>query len=234
MNVPRCRISEWMPAGMLDWPGKLTVTAFISGCDLRCPFCHNPELIDRRESDDSPLRGLLDHIELKRSWIDGVVITGGEPCTDPALRTVLALLRDLRVPVKLDTNGSHPDVLAGLLADDLVAYVAMDVKTVPARYDRLTRSKGAWERISQSIDALLESGCDHEFRTTLYPRAVTLGELDLIAERISEGQRYVLQQFRPLHALDESALEVSPYHADAIRTAAERCSRTIPTTTRGV
>lgn len=220
-------------AGMLDWPGRVSATAFIAGCNLRCPYCHNPELIGvprRLEGQDS----LLELVRERRNWLDGVVITGGEPCRDAELPDLLRQLGREGMPVKLDTNGTMPEVLEQILAEGLVSFVALDVKATPERYERATGIREVWPLVSRSVSAIISSGVDHEFRTTCYPLAVGPNDLPIIAKTLRGGRRYVLQQFRPMKTLDPAAVTVRPHTSDTLCKAAERCSAHLPTAVRGV
>jgi len=217
---------------MLDWPGRLAATVFLGGCNLRCPFCHNPDLVmggRRSESIDV----LLAHLHERRDWLDGVVITGGEPCCEPRLIELLRALKAQGMPIKLDTNGTAPEVLDSAITQNLVDFVALDVKAAPERYGRATGVDGAWESVSASIALVLRSGVDHEFRTTCYPPAVGPNDLAHIAALLAGGRRYVLQQYRPLRTLDPAATSVRPHQPDTLRSAALRCSTFIPTVVRG-
>lgn len=231
-TAPNVGIAAFQRAGMLDWPGRLAATVFMAGCTLRCPYCHNPELVaSARHS--QPLDDLIEHIRSRRGWLDGVVITGGEPTASHGLFEILAMLRSEGVPVKLDTNGTDPDVLTSILARDLVDFVALDVKATPERYERATGSSTAWPRVERSITAIMDSKVAHEFRTTCYPLAVGPNDLVHIASRLAGGDRYVLQQFRPHRTLDAAAVSVRPHAASTLCTAAERCSAFLPTSVRG-
>jgi pyruvate formate lyase activating enzyme len=233
LAAPTRRFAGWLPAGMLDWPGRLTTTIFLGGCDFRCPFCHNGQLV--AEPDRSADWGaFVTHLDDKRDWLDGVVITGGEPTTDPGLRTLLEALAEMRLPVKLDTNGNHPELIAEFLADGLVAFVALDVKTVAMHYGALTGVEGAGGRVTRTAGILIGSGVAHEFRTTAYPGAVALDDLVDIARLLEGGDRYVIQQFKPDNAMDPRASSVLPYRADALVAAASLCDKHLPTTLRGV
>ena len=217
---------------MLDWPGRLAATVFLGGCNLRCPFCHNPDLVTasrRSESTDA----LLAHLYERRDWLDGVVVTGGEPCVEPHLVDLLRALRAQGMPIKLDTNGTAPEVLRAVIAHGLVDFVALDVKATPERYGRATGVEGTWDSVSASIGLVRDSGIDHEFRTTCYPPAVGPNDLAHIAALLAGGKRYVLQQYRPLRTLDPAATSVRPHQPDTLRSAALRCSTFIPTVVRG-
>ncbi len=232
-EAPTCRLAGWLPAGMLDWPGRLTTTVFLGGCNFRCPFCHNGQLLSE-PTEPGDWDGLVTHLTEKRDWIDGVVITGGEPTTDPGLRDLLESVAALRIPVKLDTNGSNPHLVQELLSDNLVEFVALDVKSVSDRYATLTGCDDSADMAARTIDMLIGSGVPHEFRTTAYPGAVALDDFAVIAQQLQGGDRYAIQQFRPENALDPRASAVVPYHRDALLAAAIACESYLPTALRGV
>jgi len=185
---------EWTT--LIDYPGKVATTLFTVGCTFRCPFCHNPELVDpdrfapALDSDE-----ILDRLRERADFIDGVVITGGEPTIHPSLPTFLRFLKKLGLLVKLDTNGSRPEVLRALLDEGVLDCVAMDVKAPFDRYDELAGVDADAGAIEASIELILDLAPDHEFRTTVAP---TLGRTDVrrIAERLGGAKRYVLQAFR--------------------------------------
>lgn len=220
-------------AGMLDWPGKVTATVFLGGCNLNCPYCHNPELTraPRRAMGSEPL---FEFVADRRAWLDGVVITGGEPCMHTQLPALARALKREGMPVKLDTNGTFPDALELLLGENLVDYVAMDVKATEDRYERATGASGVWQAVERSVRMLIDSGVDHEFRTTCYPLAVGPDDPVRIAGMLAGGKRYVLQQFRPHRTLDPAALSIRPHSSETLCKAAERCRSFLPTVVRGI
>lgn len=230
-RCPSSRVVAFMPTGMVDWPGKIASTLFLSGCPLRCPYCHNPELIGARH-DRSCWSALLGHLSVRRGWIDGVVVTGGEPTAAPDLIDLLETLAAKGIPVKLDTNGTSPGLLNRVLEDGLVQFVALDLKTVPERYGEIGPS-GAGDAVLASIGVIRRTGVAHEFRTTVYPPLVRPEDLPRLARLVRGGDRYVLQQFRPGHTLDSAANEVRPYDPDQLAASAALCSSYLPTITRG-
>jgi len=210
----------------------MAATVFLSGCNLRCPFCHNPELV--HPASPAPVYGaLLEYLHARRRWLDGVVITGGEPTIDNALPAFLDDLSALRIPTKLDTNGTQPQVVSPVVDAGLVAFVALDVKATPGRYTEACGASDVWPSVAESIRILLASDVAHEFRTTVFPGAVDLEDLVTIARGISGGERYVLQQYRPGKTLSPTAAAVQPYPRDQLLEAAEECSAYIPTVVRG-
>jgi pyruvate formate lyase activating enzyme len=215
---------------MLDWDGRLTTTVFVAGCNLRCPYCHNPDLLVAGTPEDTG--PLLEHLHAKRDWLDGVVITGGEPTLDPDLFALLDEIASLCLPVKLDTNGTRPETLGNLLESGLIASVALDIKTAPDRYGHLAPSD-TWSDVSESIHLLLGSGVPHEFRTTAYPELVSTDDLVAIAENVAGGDRYAIQQFRPDRTYERVAGTTAPYAPEDLHATAARCSEHLPTSVRG-
>ena len=218
---------------MLDWPGKVAVTVFLSGCDFFCPFCHNPDLA-RGGNLTADWSDLTRYLDARSDWIDGVVITGGEPTTDPDIMTVLGELRRLDMSIKLDTNGAHPALLMEAVDRGLVDYVAVDIKTTSERYHLVTAVPDAARRVAETVGLLVAAGISHEFRTTAYRPLVEPDELPRIAESLSGGHLYAIQQFRPAVTLDSAAADVVPASPLALLAAAEACREWIPTVTRGV
>jgi len=230
--APSERISGFTPAGMIDWPGRVAATVFLAGCDFRCPYCHNPQLTTSG-SGSAQWDALRAYLRMRRSWLDGVVLTGGEPTDDPGLTDLLDAIKSEGIPVKLDTNGSHPELLGRLMAEKLVDFVAVDVKTTPERYADATGRPDAADRVAQTIATLRGGSVDHEFRTTAYPGVVDLDELPRIASMLQGCDRYALQQFRSERTLDPSAAAVAPYHPDDLESARASCADYLPTILRG-
>jgi len=181
---------------LIDYPGKIAATLFTVGCNFRCPFCHNPELVDSdRLAPTLDEDEVLDRLRERVGFIDGVVISGGEPTIQSSFPSFVERVKRLGLLVKLDTNGSHPDVLGQLLAAHAIDYVAMDVKAPPDDYEHLTGGFCDLDAIERAIDLIVERAPDYEFRTTVAP---PLGREDVlrIADRLSGARRYVLQAFR--------------------------------------
>jgi pyruvate formate lyase activating enzyme len=229
---PTERFAGWIGAGMLDWPGKVAATVFLAGCSLRCPYCHNPALLSVGGA-GGDWAGFAAHARERRSWLDGVVVTGGEPTEDPDLFALLAELSELGYGVKLDTNGTRPDVLEAVLRDRLVEYVALDVKTLPDRYRTVAPVPETAARVAASAQLLIDSGIDHEFRTTAFPGTVALEELPEIARSLRGGRLFAIQQFRSGATLAPEAGSVEPFTSTQLRAAARDCHAFLPTIVRG-
>jgi len=213
---------------MREWPGHIATSLRIAGCAFTCPWC---------PMGDGPAEGnpaldwadVVAHIDAHRDMLDGVVVTGGEPTDDPDLPSLLAALKDLDIAVRLDTNGSRPDVLAFLLAEALVDSVALDIKAVPARYRLLSPERDMPARVLESADLLRASVIDHEFRTTVIPGVVEPTELPRIARALAGGRLYALQQYKPF-----GAEAPAPFSDETLSLAAGACRRFLPTIVRGL
>ena len=196
---------------VIDFPGRVAAVLFTIGCSFRCPFCHNPGLVDPdRLSDPVDLGDLWNRLEERADFLDGVVVSGGEPTVHPALPALLERIKRLGLRVKLDTNGSRPDVLSALLGDGLVDYVAMDVKAPAADYARLTGVAGEVGAVEASIARIRRDAPDYEFRTTVAP-TLTRDHVLQVAAWLEGAKRYVLQAFRtPETGLLDSSWEARP------------------------
>ncbi|MBQ7485843.1 MAG: anaerobic ribonucleoside-triphosphate reductase activating protein [Oscillospiraceae bacterium] len=181
---------------LLDFPGRVACTVFLGGCDYRCPFCHNYELIDGTAQPVMDDKALLSFLEKRRGLLDGVAITGGEPCLHADLPALLEKIRALGYAVKLDTNGTHPDLLEELLERRLVDYVAMDVKNSPEKY-ALTCGVAQvdLDAIYRSIALLTNRAPDYEFRTTVVKELHEISDFTAIGKLIAGARRYFLQCF---------------------------------------
>lgn len=152
---------------LLDYPGRVACTVFLNGCNFRCPYCHNAELLGDAEPVMS-VEGLLSFLQKRRGILDGVCITGGEPTLHPELSELIRSIRALGFAVKLDTNGYRPEVLGALLGEGLLDYVAMDLKNGPEAYAQTVGLPAVeLDRVGESIRFLLDSGTEFELRTTV-------------------------------------------------------------------
>ena len=181
---------------LLDFPGVVSCTIFLGGCDFRCPFCHNFELIDGTAQpimDDSEL---LEFLKGRKALLDGVAITGGEPCLHKELPELIRKIRALGYKVKLDTNGYHPELLKEILDEGIVDYVAMDIKNSEEKYaltcglDEVDMSK-----IKESISLLMNGDTEYEFRTTVVNELHEGSDFEKMGEMIKGAKRYFLQRF---------------------------------------
>ena len=153
---------------LLDYPGKVACTVFLQGCNFRCPFCHNSSLLGAPEEEPIPTEQLLEFLRKRQGLLDGVCITGGEPTLHKELPALLKEIKALGFAVKLDTNGYRPEILQSLAQQQLLDYVAMDIKNCPERYAETAGITGLdIGKIEQSMRFLMEGQLDYEFRTTV-------------------------------------------------------------------
>lgn len=189
-------IGGFQKNSLIDFPGTVACVVFTSGCNFKCPYCHNPELAA------GPVNGvgrlnisdIFSFLSKRKGWVDGVVITGGEPCLQPDLTEFIQQLKQMGLAVKLDTNGSRPSVLSRLLDRSLLDYVAMDIKTGPDRYPDIMTSAPDSDVIFQSIQIIMASAPDYEFRTTCVRPFINASVIKQIAGQIKGARRYVLQK----------------------------------------
>ena len=181
---------------LLDFPGRVAATVFTGGCNLRCPFCHNADLVRHPTAAESMEDEVLAYLQKRRGLLDGVCVTGGEPLLSPDLIPFLQKLKDLGYAVKLDTNGALPEKLEAVLRSGLVDYVAMDVKSSPEGYARAVGTPVDVAPFFASVDLIRRSGIDHEFRTTAVKGIHTLSDFEAIGRWLAGEKRYFIQGFR--------------------------------------
>ena len=181
---------------LLDFPGRTACTVFTGGCNLRCPFCHNAGLVRTPLEHPNAREEVLAYLSKRQGILDGVCVTGGEPLLQPDLADFLREVRSLGYRVKLDTNGSLPDRLEALLAQGLVDYVAMDVKSSPAGYEAAVGTEVDVAVYDRSIRILRDSGIPYEFRTTAVKGLHTVESIAAAAKWIEGAKEYYLQQFK--------------------------------------
>ena len=195
---------------LLDFPGKVACTVFLGGCDLRCPFCHNAELIDGTTPAVMEEEELLAFLKKRQGLLEGVAVTGGEPLLRGDDLTRLAeKIRELGYPLKLDTNGTHPERLRKLIDAGLVSYVAMDIKNNPEKYaETCGLQQMDLTPVRESVSLLKEGRTDYEFRTTTIDELHDAESFRKIGEWIRGAKRYYLQKFT-----DRDTVPFDGFHA---------------------
>lgn len=218
------KIGGFQKMTVLDYPGKVACTVFTHGCNLRCPFCHNARLVVRDE-DLIDENEILSYLNKRRGILDGVCISGGEPTLQSDLFDFMKKIKDLGMLIKLDTNGTCPDKLQYAIDNGLVDYVAMDIKNCREEYAKTCGlSKMDISKIEKSVEILMQSGIDYEFRTTVTKELHTPDDFAKIGQWIKGAKRYYIQSFvdsgdiilEGLNPLDLQGLKalseaVSPY-----------------------
>jgi len=214
---------------LVDYPGKIAAVLFTRGCNLRCPYCHNGHLLlkpGRTNNNDLGVDSLLGFLHERAGFLDGVVITGGEPTLNPELDEVCEAIKDMGYLVKLDTNGTRSVALAGLIEKGLVDYVAMDIKA-PLEYQDYLEVCGRLSRedffnIRSSVHLLKKAAIEVEFRTTVVPLYHDLNDLLRIGSAIEGARLYTLQQFNPDQALESRLCSSKPYRPKELQEMADQ------------
>jgi len=214
---------------LVDYPGEIATVLFTRGCNLRCPFCHNPDLLIKPKIMIKPvdIEEVLEFLLQRRGFLDGVVISGGEATLNQELPADIARIKALGFLVKLDTNGSNPAMLEQLLRHRLVDYVAMDIKA-PLDYKQYRAACGRLSSedffsIRSSIRLLKEADVRVEFRTTVVPVLHTTADIVAIARYIQGCELYTLQQFNPRVTLEPGYARVVPYSKAEMQAISDQC-----------
>ena len=212
---------------LLDFPGRTACTVFTGGCNYRCPFCHNAVLVTENDGEYYTEEEIFEHLEKRRGIIDGVAVTGGEPLLQKDIESFLYEIKDRGFAVKLDTNGSFPEKLEGILQLGIADYVAMDIKNRPEKYaETVGLEKFDIAPVRRSIDLLMNSGVEYEFRTTVVSDFHTADDIEALAQWIQGAKRYFLQNFVDSgNLIDGSCTGVSP---STMREMLDRARKFIP------
>jgi pyruvate formate lyase activating enzyme len=208
------RIKGFVETSFVDWPGRVCSVIFVGGCNFRCPYCHNHRLVlDPDGQPDLSWSGILGRLHQLRGWVDGVCITGGEPTLHAGLASMARELKANDLSVKLDTNGSRPEVIDALTAEGLLDAVAMDIKA-PLRFEAYARCGGTavpLAAVRRSIALLGASGLEVEFRTTVVPDYLSEADVVEIAASLPPEIPYRLQTFRSEEVLHAELKDRKPY-----------------------
>lgn len=217
---------------LLDYPGKIAAVVFTSGCNFRCQYCHNPEVVNPRLIDyrnGIEEKEILKFLRSRKGDLEGICITGGEPTLQSGLIEFIEKIKEMGFLVKLDTNASYPAAIHKIINSSLVDYWAVDIKTSPRKYKILTRGNNMLTRIEKSLSLIADCGAEIEFRTTAVPGFVTEEDFDAIAEWINninpnifqKLSRYTIQNFRPAKTLYDGFKNVTPYTTEELDVFAE-------------
>ena len=205
----------------------MATVVYTSRCNFRCPFCHNRELVLAPDSAQIPLGKVLATLDERRGFIDGVVITGGEPTVHAGLGELISAIKEQGLAVKLDTNGYNPQVLQRLLDAGQLDFIAMDIKSSLAKYSRAAGIEVDTGRINRSIELIKNSGIDYEFRTTCVPSLVDIEDIQEISRLAGSRSRLTLQQFQPVDTLSPEYAEITPYPDDVLAGLADIARRNV-------
>jgi pyruvate formate lyase activating enzyme len=200
------KIKGFIKNTFIEYPGKIAAMIFLPSCNFRCSFCFNPELIfDSEKIKDVNEREVFDFLEKQKKWIDGVVISGGEPTLHKDLPEFIKKIKKMGFLVRIYTNGTNPEMLRQLIDEKLIDSIAMDIKAplTEEGYEAVTNVKGMLENVKKSISLIMNSDLDYEFRTTIVPDLHSENDIEEIARYIKGANLFVLQKFLPENALDE-------------------------------
>jgi len=223
------QIGGLQKVSLIEYPGKISAIAFTQGCNFRCPYCHNPELVDPdlyRECLSE--EGVFSFLERRKGKLDAVTITGGEPTIQHDLIDFIKCVRKMGYLIKLDTNGSYPDVLEQLISGRLVDYIAMDMKGPLHKYKTVTKSKIDEDKIRQSIGIIMKSAVPYEFRTTIPKRLLHEDDLLEMGKLLRNASRYILQQFIATRTLDKQFLKYEAYSQEEMECFKEKLKKDVP------
>lgn len=196
---------------LLDFPEKIASIVFTQGCNFHCGYCHNPDLINFKQRENLTTNEFFEFLGTRKNKLDGVVITGGEPTLQSGLYDFIKEIKNLDFAVKLDTNGTNPDILEKLINDNLLDYIAMDIKAPMEKYSEITGTKINTENISKSISLILNNSVDYEFRTTVIKTQLSFDDFDKIGQLISGAKKYYLQKFVPSNIYDKKLMTSETY-----------------------
>ena len=198
------RIGGYQKMTLIDYPGVIATTIFTVGCSFRCPFCHNPELVlgSGMSASGNQEEEFFEFLQKRKGKLEGVCITGGEPTIQKDIVEFIQKVKEMGFAIKLDTNGTRPDVLKKLLDLKLLDFVAMDIKNQLKNYNKTTGVKADSKRIKLSVDLIMNSRVPYELRTTVVPGIHTEEDFLKIAEWIKGAEAYYLQEYREKIILD--------------------------------
>lgn len=207
-------ISGFEKLTLLDYPGKVACIVFTQGCNYKCKFCHNSSLISGNNKKYLE-QDIFKYLEKRKNILDGVVISGGEPTLCNDLRNFISKIKKIGLKVKLDTNGTNPKVLGELINNNLIDYIAMDIKNSFSCYEKIVDVKNPFiEQIKESIDLIRNSGLEHEFRTTIMKEHHDIESLKEICRYIGKNEKYYIQNFRLSDCVLDKSL--TPFNNDEL------------------
>ena len=193
-NVP---IGGIQKLSLVDFPGHIAAALFTAGCNMRCGYCHNPELVlPERLTPSIPIDNIMLFLKSRTSRLDGVVVSGGEPTIHDDLPELIRRIKELGYAVKLDTNGTRPEMVGQLIKDNMIDFVAMDIKGPLEKYQTIAARPIDLEAIKETIALLIKSGVGHEFRTTVVREQLEPNDFHKVGELVHGAKRFALQHFQ--------------------------------------
>ncbi len=211
-RTPSLPIGGVQKVSLVDYPGRVAAALFTIGCNMRCGYCHNPELVlPDRYAGAIPEEDVLRFLESRRGRLEGVVISGGEPTMHEGLPRFVQVVHDMGFLVKLDTNGTHPDMVAAMLAAGTLDFVAMDIKGPLEKYQEIAAYPVDTAAVVRTIALLAEAGLPREFRTTVVRAQLTPEDIRAIGKLVAGAPRFALQRFRPGKTLHPAFRRLDTY-----------------------
>lgn len=211
------KIKGLQKTSLTDYEPYTSCIVFLAGCNFRCGFCQNPDLIV--EVDKTPTISqdeFFDFLEKRKKWLDGVVITGGEPCLNEELPDFIKKIKKQGYKVKVFTNGTNPDMIKSLFDNNLIDYVAMDIKGPLDKYENIAGIKIDKEIIEKSVDLLMKSGIEYEFRITVVPTLHEKEDFEKIGQWLKGAKKLYIQQFNNKVCLDKSFEKIKPFSKETL------------------
>ena len=216
---------------LVDFPGKVAAIVFTQGCNFRCGYCHNPSLISKShfelDSESFTKEKFFSFLKNRIGKLDGVVITGGEPTLQSGLYDFIKEIKQMGFEVKLDTNGTNPQIIEQLIKDNLLDYIAMDIKAPIEKYDLITCVNTNKDDILKTIELIKNSKVDYEFRTTVLKSQLSYENFDQIGQMIEGAKKYYLQKFVPAEILDKKLVTEVTYSNEEFKTICENLKKYI-------
>ncbi len=212
---------------LIDYPKHLSALVFTQGCNFRCHYCYNPKLVlspdslpdkENQEMTYISNNDFFDFLKKRKGFLDAVTITGGEPTIHTDLPNFCTSIKNLGYLIKLDTNGSNPEMVENLIKDKLVDYLAMDIKAPWDKYEKVIGVRIDIQKLKQTVKVIMEKALDYEFRTTVIPEFLDKDDIKTIAEQIRGAKHYYLQQFKPnIDLVDPKAEKITPYKPEILK-----------------
>ncbi|MDD4606965.1 MAG: anaerobic ribonucleoside-triphosphate reductase activating protein [Patescibacteria group bacterium] len=214
------QFNGFQKTSLIEWPGKIVSIVWVAGCNFRCPFCYNRDLVLKNTNlkifEESKI---LEYLEENKNLIDGLMITGGEPTLQPELADFLAKVHQLNLKVGVESNATRPEIIENLLKNKLVDYLAVDIKAPleKDKYKKLTGVEIDVEKIKKSIKLIKDSDIEYEFRTTIIPGLLNKDDILEISQTLKGAQRYVIQRFIPQETMiNHDLVEIKPYSKEEL------------------
>jgi len=222
------KIGALQKVSLIDYPGEICAIVFTQGCNFRCPYCHNPELVNPDlYGEILPEEEIFSFLTKRKGKIDAVTITGGEPTIQHDLIEFAKRIRKKGYLIKIDTNGSNPEVIEKLISMKLLDYIAMDIKSPADKHKVITNSHIGYEKITQTIKLIMKSEIPYEFRTTVLKKLLDENDIIDISNSIRNAKLYILQQFTPSKVLDQRFIRYESYTREELESLSKKIAQSV-------